>query len=143
NRSAVLAVWGAAGHLRASASRARMTTLYLTLAAIGLVLLVAQLVLGVVGGDHVDLPDAAEGPGHTPLAEGMELLSVRSLSAGAAGFGLAGLSLQQLGLSTLFTLPLAAIVALAAMLVVVRSQRAMLRLERNHVPQPLLAIGHM
>jgi hypothetical protein len=118
-----------------------MTTFYLSLAAIGVVILVAQVVLGAFGGDHIDLPDGADGVGHTPLAEGLELLSVRSLASMAAAFGLSGLALQAAGVPTIFNLPLAAGTGFAASLLVVRVQRAMLRLERDHVARPSEAIG--
>jgi len=120
-----------------------MTTFYLSLAAIGVVILVAQVVLGALGGDHVDLPDGADGSGHTPLAEGLELLSVRSLASMAAAFGLTGLALQSIGVPTLLSLPLASGTGLAASLLVVRVQRAMLKLERDHVTTPAEAIGRI
>lgn len=120
-----------------------MTTFYLSLAAIGVVLLVAQVVLGAFGGDHVDLPDGADGVGHTPLAEGLELLSVRSLASMAAAFGLSGLALQAAGVPTIFNLPLAAGTGFAASLLVVRVQRAMLKLERDHVSRPGDAVGRI
>lgn len=117
-----------------------MLTFYLAVAAVGFVLLVAQLVLGVAGGDHVDLPDLDDS-GHTGFADGMELLSVRSLSGAATAFGLTGLALHSVGLSGLLAFPAALLAGFATAVVVVRAQRAMLRLERDHVQQPLHAIG--
>lgn len=118
-----------------------MITLYLTLAAVGIVLLVAQLAVGVVGGDHADASGGADG--YTWLGEGLELLSVRSLSAAAAAFGLAGLGLHSAGLHPLLSLPVALVAGFSASLVVVRAQRAMLRFERDHSRQPILAIGQI
>lgn len=117
-----------------------MTTLYLASAAVGLVLLLAQLVLGAIGADHA--PDAGDA-GATPLGEGLALLSVRSVSAAAAAFGLAGLGAGRLGLPAAVALPAAGALALAAAWVMARVQRAMTTLERDHVLDPVLAIGHV
>ena len=117
-----------------------MTTLYLTFAAVGVVLLVAQLAVGMVGG-HGDAPDGFDG--HTALGEGLELLSVRSVSSFAAAFGLTGLAMGALGLPSLLSLPVAVVAGATASVIVVRVQRAMLHLERDHVKQPILAIGQI
>lgn len=117
-----------------------MITLYLTFAAVGVVLLVAQLAVGMIGG-HGDASDGIDG--HTALGEGLELLSVRSISSAAAAFGLAGLGLHAAGLPAFLSLPVALVAGAAASVIVVRVQRAMLHLERDHVKQPALAIGRI
>lgn len=113
-----------------------MTTLYLTLAAIGSVLLIAQLALGVVGID-------ADAPGDASLGDGLHLFSLRALAAAAAAFGLTGLGLTTLGLPALLVVPAAVIAALAGAAAVAIAQRAMLGLERDHSTTPQLAVGQV
>lgn len=72
-----------------------MHTLFLALLAIGGTVLVVQVVLGLfgVGGDmpELDLPDADITDLDAGVMDGLELLSVRSLSAAAAIYGAFGL----------------------------------------------------
>lgn len=82
-----------------------MTTLFLACAALGACVLLLQLLVGLFGLD----PDA-DAPGGGSLGEGLDLLSVRSLSAGVAAFGLGGL----FGLSLEVPATLAVALALAA-----------------------------
>lgn len=113
-----------------------MTTLYLTLAAIGGVLLIAQLAFGVFGFDADATGDAAAG-------DGLQLFSVRALAAAAAAFGLTGLGLSAAGLPQLLVLPGALLTGIAGAVAVAMAQRAMLSMERDHTTSPEMAIGHI
>lgn len=69
-----------------------MTTLFLTCAALGALVLILQTVLSLVGLDHgAEHGSGGAHVGDAGLGEGLELLSVRSLAAGVAFFGLGGL----------------------------------------------------
>jgi hypothetical protein len=71
-----------------------VTTVFLWCALLGGAVLVIQLVAGLVGFEHGNGHDASHAHGG---AEGLTLLSVRSLSAGIAFFGIAGLAARPLG----------------------------------------------
>lgn len=97
----------------------RMTTFFLVCAALGGGVLVVQLLLGLLGvvdaGGDVDAGDGHDG-GHGHLAsEGLDLMSVRALSAGVAFFGLGGLAGLATPLGLLAAIPLALIAGTAAM----------------------------
>lgn len=101
--------------------------MYLFFVACGVVgasLLGLQIVLALAGVDHdvADMPD---------LSAGLDLLSVRAISAGAAAFGLGGLVALELGLSTMVAVPLGVFVGTGATLLTAVLTRAMLRLERS------------
>ena len=128
-----------------------MTTLFLTCLAVGGVVLLAQLVLAVVGvGGHgvdVDHGDAAHGPAHElhhgaagPL-EGLQLFSVRSLSAGVAFFGLAGLGGMRAGWPAPLAAAAALVAGLMASVAVAMAMRALLRLERDGTVRLAGALG--
>lgn len=102
----------------------QVTTFYLTCAAIGGVLLLAQLVLGAVGAEHHDVNH--DGPG-----DGLQLLSVRAISAGVAFFGIAGLSAAAAALPVWISLPAAVAGGVLAMLGVALLMRSMLGLQRD------------
>ncbi len=68
-----------------------MSTFFLICGSLGAAVLVIQTLLSLVGVDH----DAS---GDLDLSDGLDLLSVRALSAGTAGFGLGGLAGLALGL---------------------------------------------
>jgi hypothetical protein len=109
-----------------------MTTLFLTCAALGGGVLILQLVLSLIGiGDgHHDghLPHVGE-----DVEAGLQLFSVRALSAGLGFFGvggLAGLSLAgHTALGVVVSLLLGATVGFAAVVAVAAAMRAMLRFE--------------
>lgn len=95
-----------------------MTTLFLWCAVIGGAVLVFQLVGGFIGLEHGDVHDGHHGDSPS---EGLNLLSVRSLSAGVAFFGVAGLAARGLGTAV------AAIVAMLAGAVAMTSVAAIVR----------------
>lgn len=98
-----------------------MTLFYLSCLVLGVAVLVLQLALGAFGLDDVDHPDHAH--------QGLDLLSVRALAAGAGFFGLAGVALTRAGAPTLLTLPAAIAAGMAAAWGVARLMRGMRRLE--------------
>lgn len=104
-----------------------MATFYLTLLALGGVVLILQLILGLVGMDGEGVFDDGGADG----ADGLDLFTVRALSAAAAFFGLTGLSLMQLGLPGWLALPIAIVVGLAAAFGVAYTIRSMGRLEQD------------
>lgn len=111
-----------------------MITLYLTCAAIGGILLVAQLVLGAFGAGHHDVD-------HHDASDGLQLLSVRAISAAVAFFGIGGLGSRAAGLPLFIGLPLALVLAGAAMLGVALVMRSMLGLQRDATVQIERAVG--
>ena len=85
-----------------------MATLFLVAAVLGGSILILQLVLSVIGMemghdvDHAGPGDGAgESGGDTDSADGLQLLTVRSLAAGIAFFGIAGRSVLALDLGVL------------------------------------------
>lgn len=98
-------------------------------------LLLAQLVLVAVGASHGDFGD------HHPASDGLHLLSVRALSAGAAFFGVGGLAARSLGWNTLLALLLAVILGATSMLSVAWIMRSMLKLQRDATVRIHDAIG--
>jgi len=114
-----------------------MATLYLTLLVLGVAVLLLQFVLGLTGLDGEGLFD--EG-GHDG-ADGLELLTVRALSAAAALFGLAGLGLMQIGVPGWLAAPVALIAGGAAAYGVAATMRGMKRLEQDRSFRLESAIG--
>ena len=112
-----------------------MITLFLTCAIVGGVVLLAQLVLGAFGAEHHD--DVS----HDTPSDGLNLLSVRALSAGVAFFGVGGLGARTLGLPTLLGIIIAALLGAGATLGVALAMRSMLRLERDASVDINRAIG--
>ena len=120
-----------------------MTTLFLACAALGGGLLVLQLILSLVGagdghdGGHLHV-------GHDVEA-GLQLVSVRTLSAGVAFFGvggLAGLSLAgHSALGVALALLVGAALGFAAMVGVAAAMRAMLRFEDDGTVRIERAVG--
>jgi membrane protein implicated in regulation of membrane protease activity len=107
-----------------------VTTLFLTCAVLGGVILLAQLALGVVGiGDH---EDASHHTGtHEVPSDGLQLLSVRALAAGVAFFGLGGLAATLLGVPAVLAVVLGVVLGAGAMVGVAMAMRSMLKLERD------------
>lgn len=109
-----------------------MQTFFLTCALLGGGILVAQLLLGVLGiahGGH-DAPHDFHGGHHGGHAgEGLNLLSIRALSAGLGFFGVGGMAGVATGLGLVAALPLAIALGLAALVGTAMVTRAMLRLE--------------
>ena len=97
-----------------------MTTFFLVCAALGGGVLVVQLLLGLLGvvdaGGDMDAGAGHGGGGiHHTTSEGLDLMSVRALSAGVAFFGLGGLTGLATPLGLVAAIPLALIAGTAAM----------------------------
>lgn len=107
-----------------------MATFYLTFLTLGAVVLALQFVLGLVGADGEGVFDAdADADLHG--ADGLDLFTVRALSAAAAFFGLTGLGLMRFGLAGWLALPFALVAGIAAAVGVAAAMRAMKRLEQD------------
>ena len=104
-----------------------MTTFFLTCAALGGGILILQLLLGTFGFiDGVDTEHAAH-----DASEGLDLLSVRSLSAGLGFFGIGGLLGLGTGFGLLAAIPIGLILGFAAMVGTAVVTRWMLSLETD------------
>lgn len=114
-----------------------MAALFLGCAVLGSLILVAQIVMALfgVGGDSdVD-------PGGSDASAALELLSVRALAAGTAGFGLGGLTALTWGLPTILALAFALLPAAIALAGTAWLTRQMMRLESDGSFQMENAIG--
>lgn len=100
-----------------------MTTFFLTLLVMGVLVLTLQFVLGLVGADGEGLLEDADG------ADGLDLFTVRALCAAASAIGLVGLILTRAGLPGWIALPLGLVAGLAAAVGVATLMRSMKRLE--------------
>jgi membrane protein implicated in regulation of membrane protease activity len=105
-----------------------MSTVFLFCAALGGGVLVLQLVLSMIG-----LADHDLGGGHHggDAGEALNLLSVRSLSAGLAFFGLTGMALQALAVPAALALPVALLAGAISAVAVAYAMRLMLRMEED------------
>jgi membrane protein implicated in regulation of membrane protease activity len=122
-----------------------VTAFFLACAAIGGAVLLVQVVLGVLGLHHAG-PDLGHALGHGAGAEhevsdGLDLLSVRALAAGAAFFGVTGGAVLAAGGAPWLALPAAAAVGGAAMVGVAHAMRSMLRLEDDGTVRIEGAVG--
>jgi membrane protein implicated in regulation of membrane protease activity len=99
---------------------------FIVCAALGGVVLILQLLLGLIAGD-TELDH--HGEGH--LGAGLDLLSVRSLSAGIAFFGIGGAGAATAGWPSILALGVALVSGLFATVVVAYLMRAMRRLEAD------------
>ena len=109
-----------------------MTTLFVVCAALGGGVLVVQLLLGLLGIVDAGGDGDAGGHGHGGVhgaAEGLNLLSVRALSAGVAFFGLGGLVGMATPLRLFAAIPLAIVGGIAAMYGTAVAMRWMLGFE--------------
>lgn len=114
-----------------------MNHFFLICAVFGGGVLLLQLALGLFGlGDHdaghLDVGhDALEHHGDADPRGGLNLFSVRSISAGLAFFGLSGLAALLAGWAWWLALPVALFPAMAAMALVAYLMRSLLRLESD------------
>ncbi len=113
-----------------------MTTLFLWCAIIGGTVLVFQLVAGFVGLEYGHAHDGHFGDGAT---EGLNLLSVRSIAAGLAFFGLIGLAAGSFG--SVVALVAGAVGGLVAMVSVAALIKAFGKLERDGTLSLSSAVG--
>jgi hypothetical protein len=113
-----------------------VTTLYLWCAVVGSIVLLFQLVAGFVG---LEYGHAHDGQFGDASSEGLNLLSVRSIAAGVAFFGIVGLASATLGP---VIAPVAAIAAgVTAMVGVAAIIKAFGRLERDATLSLVSAVG--
>jgi hypothetical protein len=101
-----------------------MYSFFLVTAGLGAAVLVLQIVLSLVGVD-------SDASGDVDIQEGLDLLSVRSLSAGAAAFGLAGLAVMEVGLPGSFALILGGLLGIGAAVLTAWLTMRMLRLDQS------------
>jgi hypothetical protein len=108
-----------------------MQTFFLTCAILGGGILVVQLVLGLLGFVHdgVDAHQEVHVDQHNGAAEGLNLLSVRALSAGLGFFGVGGMAGLATGLGLVAALPLGIGLGFAAMIGTALITRWMLSME--------------
>lgn len=114
-----------------------MSSFYLTFLVLGAAVLLIQLALGLFGMDghgHFE-------QGHGDGSEGLDLFTIRALSAAAAAFGVVGLGLMQVGLGGWFALPVALIAGIASAVGVAQTLRSLKRLEQDKSFQVESAIG--
>lgn len=116
-----------------------MNTLFLTCAALGGVILIAQTILGFFGADGHGDHDA--GAHHDTVGDGLQLFSIRALSAGVAFFGIAGLGASAAGLPGVIAGVAGSVAGIAAMVGVAWTMRSMLRLEHDGSIDIQRAIG--
>lgn len=102
-----------------------MATFFLTMLVLGVVVLALQLLLGLFGLDGEGLFEEGGGDG----ADGLDLFTVRALSAAAAAFGLVGLGLMRMGLPGWIGIPVALLAALGAAYGIAATMRGMKRFE--------------
>lgn len=126
-----------------------MTSFFVVCTVLGGGVLLLQLLLGLFGADVAHGLEHLEGghdlgPGGAhdgPGGNGLNLFSVRALSAGLAFFGLAGLAAMSAGWPLLLALPAAVIPGFLAMVLVAMSMRWLLRLDSDRSIHVSDAIG--
>jgi hypothetical protein len=115
-----------------------MTTFLLVCALVGGGVVVLQLVLGLLGLDHSDVPHDVH-VGHLGHAghdhHGLHLTSLRALAAGLAFFGVTGYGLLRAGWGAGSAVALALVAGAAAVVVVAVLLRLLLRLESDGAVQ--------
>lgn len=102
-----------------------MNTFFVTCALTGTAILLLQLALGAFGMFH----DVDGGHGGDALHGGLDLLSVRALSAGLAAFGAGGMLGMLTPLGAVAGLAIGSVLGAAAALAVAWVMRSMLRFE--------------
>lgn len=130
------------GPVRASGSSSCLETgpamhdVYLICLVLGAAVLIVQTILGLLGVGDV-LPGAAD----ADVADGFDLLSVRSLSAGATLLGAVGLWLSARGMPLLISAPAALAAGAAAAAGTAFVTRQMMRLESDGTLRLENAVG--
>ena len=103
-----------------------MTSLLWMCVLLGGGVVALQFGASLLGLDH----DAPHGDlGHGPVSEGLQLFSLRALSAAVAFFGVGGLAALRLGLPALIAVPVGVVAGAAAAVGVAVVMRGMQRLE--------------
>jgi hypothetical protein len=112
-----------------------MTTFFLTLLVMGVLVLTLQFVLGLVGADGEGLLDDAD------AADGLDLFTVRALSAASAAVGLVGLIGARAGLPGWLSLPIGLVAGLVSAVGVATLMRSMKRLEVDKSFEISMTVG--
>ncbi|MEO7997534.1 MAG: hypothetical protein ABI852_08820 [Gemmatimonadaceae bacterium] len=122
-----------------------MNTFFLTCAVLGAVILVAQLVLGLMGGDHHDASHDANGHHagelHDGAGDGLQLISVRALSAAVAFFGIGALGATSLHWPAVPAIIVGVALGTIAMFGVALTMRSMLKFEHDGSINVQRAVG--
>lgn len=106
-----------------------MHDIYLFCLLLGGVVLIVQIVLGLITGSD-SLPEPLQ-LGEAGAEDGLDLLSVRTISAGTLLFGATGVWLESRGLPVFLNLPLATVAGVAAAVGTAYLTRQVLRLESD------------
>jgi hypothetical protein len=115
-----------------------MTSIFWICLLFGGAVVVLQFGASLLGMDH----DAPHGEfGHGPVSEGLQLFSVRALSAGMAFFGVGGLAALRLGLPGVVAVAIAVAAAAAAAVGVSLVMRGMQRLEGDQTFRLATTVG--
>ncbi|MEO7361691.1 MAG: hypothetical protein ABI120_15275 [Gemmatimonadaceae bacterium] len=117
-----------------------MNTFFLTCAALGAVILIAQLAMGMVGGDHHDAAHTG-GDHHGAASDGLQLISARTLSAFVAFFGIGALGAASLHWPTILATVAGLVLGTAAMFSVAFMMRTILKFEHDGSIDIQRAIG--
>ena len=117
-----------------------MSTIFWVCALAGGGFILLQSLMGLLGlGDHDpgggDLPDHAHG------ADGLNLLSIRAISAGLCFFGLTGLAVREWGGPSVLAFPAALVAGAGVATAVAVAMRAMRRMESDGVLRMEGAVG--
>jgi len=112
-----------------------MTTFFLTLLVMGVLVLTLQFVLGLVGADGEGLLEDAD------AADGLDLFTVRALSAASAAVGLVGLIGARAGLPGWLSLPIGLVAGLVSAVGVATLMRSMKRLEVDKSFEISMTVG--
>lgn len=115
-----------------------MATFFLSLLVLGSVVLALQLVLGVIGAEGHALFDADH---DVHAADGLDLFTVRALSAAAAAFGLTGLVVMRAGLPGWLAAIVGLVAAIAAAWGVASTMRTLKGLEQDRSFRIEQAVG--
>lgn len=123
-----------------------MQSWFLASLTVGGLLVVLQFGMGLLGlddgaGVELDAEADVELDGGAGGAEGLHLLSVRTLSAGLAFFGIAGMASLSAGAPRWLALAAASATGIAAAVAVAAATRAMLRLQSDGTVRIAGAVG--
>jgi len=113
-----------------------VTTVFLWCAVVGGAVLIFQLIAGLFGLEHGHAHDGHHGDG---ASDGLNLLSIRSIAAGVAFFGLVGLATRSLGVALSSGAAVAS--GLAAAIAVATIVKTFGRLERDGTLSLDAAVG--
>ena len=117
-----------------------MTTIFWVCAIAGGGFILLQSLMGLLGlGDHD--PGGGDVPGDVHASDGLNLLSIRAISAGLCFFGLSGLAVREWGGPALLALPVALAAGVGVAAGVAFAMRGMRRMESDGVLRMERAVG--